>query len=65
MATSHRCTIQGDLFNSQRLEVTVEATTLDEFIASIMRKLDVQFPLEALLLEVYDDDFDEFVGKIL
>jgi hypothetical protein len=60
--TSCNCVVEGDLFDSTR-QVTVEAGTLDDFVESLVAKLQMGLPIESLVIEIYDDDFEEFVGK--
>jgi hypothetical protein len=62
MSTTYSCLVESDLFDSKH-SCKIHATTLQEFIENIRNASTSSVPQEQLLFEVYDSDFEEFVGE--
>jgi hypothetical protein len=62
MSGSYKCLVESDLLDSKH-KCNITAVTLDEFVAKLVTSLGLPIPTEHLSFEVYDKEFEEFVGE--
>jgi hypothetical protein len=61
---SYKCLVESELLDSKH-KCTITASTLEEFMEALVSSLDMKVPTEQLSFEVYDKEFEEFVGEWL
>ena len=63
MAVACSCLVESDLLRAKHM-CTIEAPTLEEFLAKLVCDLQIiKIPLHQLSFEVYNDEFEDFVGE--
>jgi hypothetical protein len=68
--SSYKCLVESDLLESKHKCTITAPSTLDGFMEALVSSLGMKLPKELtsvqqLLFEVYDKDFEDFVGEWL
>jgi hypothetical protein len=57
----YKCLVESDLLASKH-KCSITASTLEEFVGALVSSLDLKIPREQMKFEVYDKEFEEYVG---